>query len=176
MHEEEQDGVAALGRRGQTVPLDAAERAEWQHRFNRAPAIRGFGARIDLADSRVIRVALDAIEDRHRGGLGTAAVNGAVLAALFDCALGVAGALQFPGRRSATCELSIKFMRPVPGPTVTAYAVILKKATQLAFADSELYSNGRLCAIASGIVSVVTSAVEIEGVAGNTERFAPPGV
>jgi uncharacterized protein (TIGR00369 family) len=176
MDEEEQNGVAALGRRGRHVPLDAAARTEWQQRFNRAPAMQGFGVRIDLADSRIIRVVLDTIEDRHRGGLGTAAINGAVLAALFDCALGVAGTLQFPGRRSATCELSIKFMRPVVGPTVTAYAVTLKKASQLAFADSELYSNGRLCAIASGIVSVASSSFEIDGMAGSAEKFAPPGL
>lgn len=176
MQEEEQQGVVALRRRAQPVPLDEAQRRDWQQRFNSVPAMRGFGVRVDLADTHVVRVTLDAIEDRHRGGLGTAAVNGAVLAALFDCALGVAGTLQFPGRRSATCELSIKFMRPVPGPTVTAYAVTLKRATQLAFADSELYSNGRLCAIASGIVSVATSAVEIEGFETDVERFAPPGV
>ena len=65
---------------------------------------------------------------------------------------------------------------PLDAPTVTAYAVTLKKASQLAFADSELYSNGRLCAIASGIVSVASSSFEIDGMAGNAEKFAPPGL
>lgn len=166
----------ALKLRGRPAPLDEAQRRDWQDRFNRVPAMQAFGLRIDLEDSQVVRTDLAAIEDRHRGGLGTAAVNGAVLAAIFDCALGVAGGLQFPGRRSGTCELSIKFLRPAAGPSVSAYAITLKKATQLAFVESELYSGSRLCAVASGIVSLANSPIAVDGQAGRAERFGPPGV
>ncbi|MGH8496299.1 MAG: PaaI family thioesterase [Gammaproteobacteria bacterium] len=173
MQTDERRALEMLRARGRPAPLDEAQRRDWQERFNRVPAMVDFGLRIDLDDPRIVRTELPAIADRHRGGLGTAAVNGAVLAAMFDCALGVAGGLQFPGRRSGTCELSIKFLRPAPGPCVTAYAITIKKATQLAFTESELYSGGRLCAVASGIVSLAHAPIEAGP---GIERFGPPGV
>lgn len=93
MQEEERRALQALKLRGQPVPLDEAQRRAWQERFNQVPAMLDFALRIDLADSHVVRVELAELEDRHRRG------DGAVLAAMFDCALGVAGGLQFPGRR-----------------------------------------------------------------------------
>ena len=119
--------------------------------------MRYMGCRLDLSDGRVIAVHLPKVEPHHQGGLGTDAVNGAVLAGFFDVALGVAGVLQFPGRQSGTVELSIKFMRPTVGDSLIAYAVALKRSENLAFVESELYSANRLCAVATGMVSTTTS-------------------
>jgi acyl-coenzyme A thioesterase PaaI-like protein len=143
----------ALAERGLAIPLDAAARARWQEAFNAHAGMQYIGCRLDLTDARVVRVHLPQIESHHLGGLGSDAVNGAVLAGFFDIALGVAGVLQFPGQRAGTVELSIKFMRPTLGSSVTAYAVALKSAQNIAFVESELYSGNRLCAIASGMVS-----------------------
>lgn len=156
----EEPGVAsealaekALAARGLAIPLDEAGRRKWQDGFNTHPGMQYIGCTLDLADSRVVRVHLPRVESHHLGGLGSDAVNGAVLAGFFDIALGVAGVLQFPGQRAGTVDLSIKFMRPTLGDSVTAYAVALKRAENIAFVESELYSGNRLCAIASGMVS-----------------------
>ncbi len=89
----------------------------------------------------------------HRDDLGTDAVNGAVLAGFFDCAPRVAGRLQFPDQRAGTVELSIKFIRPTRGDSLTAQAGARKRADNLAFVESGLYCANRLCAVATGMVS-----------------------
>ncbi|MBT8117233.1 MAG: PaaI family thioesterase [Gammaproteobacteria bacterium] len=138
------------------MPMPDAHRETWAAGFNNLPAMTHFGATLDLTDDRIVRVTLPQVQDHHRGGLGTAAVNGAVVAGMFDCALGVAGVMQFPKRRTGTVELSIKLLRPVLGDTLDFYAIALKSSNSIAFAESELFSGGRLCAIATGMVAVAS--------------------
>ena len=150
-------GFAALDARGLDIPMDAGARQLWQDNFNRIPAMDYMGCRLDLSHQRVVRVYLPKVQPHHQGGMGTEAVNGAVIAGLCDCALGVAGVIQFPGERAGTVELAIKFMRPTLGQSITAYSVALKRGASVAFAEIELYSAGRLCSIATGMVSTASS-------------------
>jgi uncharacterized protein (TIGR00369 family) len=154
--ESERLGFAALASRGLEIPMDASGRRRWQDNFNAIPAMHYMGCRLDLSHERVVRVHLPEVRPHHQGGMGTEAVNGAVIAGLCDCALGVAGVVHFPGQRAGTIELAIKFMRPTIGQSVTAYAVALKRAASVAFAEMELYSAGRLCSIATGMVSTAS--------------------
>lgn len=145
--------VAALAARGLPFPLDGPAVALFEKRFNQIPAMHHMGARLDLSAPPRVIVHLADVQPHHRGGMGTEAVNGAVLAGLADCALGVAGVLQFSAERSGTVEMSIKFLRATVGPSVTAHAVALKRSDSVVFAEAELYSAGRLCALATGMVS-----------------------
>jgi acyl-coenzyme A thioesterase PaaI-like protein len=149
--------IAALRVRAQPIPLDEASRRQIAARLNGLASMRMFGARVDLADPQVVRVGLAEVADHHLGGLGTRAVNGAVIAGLFDVALGVAGTLQFGGQRSGTVELSIKLMRPAFEAPLEVLAIALKHSPHLSFTEAELYAEGRLCAVASGIVAVASS-------------------
>jgi acyl-coenzyme A thioesterase PaaI-like protein len=133
--------------------MDPAARQAWAAQFNALPGMGMMGAALDLSDPVVVRVHLSEVRPHHQGGLGSAAVNGAVIAGLFDAALGVAGVIQFPGRRAGTVELSVKFLRPTRGASVDAWAVTLKRAEDLAFMEGELWSEGKLCAVATGMVS-----------------------
>lgn len=150
-------GFEALAARGLVIPLDAAGRARWQDQFNEIPGVQYMGCSLDLSHESVVRVHLPEIRPHHQGGLGTEAVNGAVLAGLCDCGLGVAGILHFGGRQAGTVELAMKFMRPTVGATVTAYAVALKKSANMVFTEIEIYSANRLCAIATGVVAATSS-------------------
>ena len=145
--------VRALRARGRSIPMDADARRRWQDSFNSLPGMKAMGAMLDLSDERVVRVRLPEVRAEHQGGMGSAAVNGAVIAAMFDAALGVAGVVQFPGRRAGTVELSVKFLRPTRGQPLDAWAVTLKKAEGLAFMEGELYAQDRLCAVATGMAS-----------------------
>lgn len=140
--------------------MDADARARWQAGFNALPGMEVMGASLDLSDEILVRVHLSEVRPQHQGGLGSSAVNGAVIAGLFDAALGVAGVVQFPGRRAGTVELSVKFLRPTRGRQVDAWAVTLKRAEGLAFMEGELYAEGRLCAVATGIVSTARGVAE----------------
>ena len=148
------DSLKAFRDQGLDIPLDAAARTAWVDKFNKLPGIARFGVRVELDDTKLVKASLRSIEEHHRGGLGTSAVNGAVIAGLFDCALGVAGTLHFLGRRAGTCELSLKFMHAVFGPEVEAYAIATKVSQAIAFVESRLYSGGRISAVATGIVAV----------------------
>lgn len=57
-------------------------------------------------------------------------------------------------------ELSVKFMRPTRGRSVDAYAIALKRAEGLAFMEGELWSESKLCAVATGIVSTARGVAE----------------
>ena len=149
--------LAALRARAQPIPLDAGARRRFEERMNGLASMRLMGARLDLGDPDVVRIGLAAVAEHHLGGLGTNAVNGAVIAGLFDAALGVAGTLQFGGQRAGTVELSIKLMRPAFEPPLEVLAITVKHSPHLAFTAAELYSSDRLCAIATGIVALATS-------------------
>jgi len=140
--------------------MDADQRRRWQEGFNALAGMEVMGATLDLSDARLVRVHLPEVRAHHQGGMGSSAVNGAVIAGLFDAALGVAGVVQFPGKRAGTVELSVKFLRPTQGQSVDAWAVALKRAEGLAFVEGELYAQGRLCAVATGIVSTARGVAE----------------
>ena len=154
--------IDALRPRAQPIALDAAVRRGWQERLNALPATRLIGGRFDLADPAVVRLSLPTVGAEHQGGLGTRAVNGAVIAGMFDAALGVAGTLQLPGQRAGTVELSIKLMRPAFEAPLEVLAIAVKRTPHLVFTEAELYADGRLCASATGIVAVASSQQEGE--------------
>jgi acyl-coenzyme A thioesterase PaaI-like protein len=149
--------IAALRARAQPIPLADAQRRQLAARMNGLASMRLIGARIDLEDPQVVRLGRAEVAEHHLGGLGTRAVNGAVIAGLFDAALGMAGTLQFGGQRAGTVELSIKLLRPAFEAPLEVLAIALKHSPQLAFTEAELYAEGRLCAVASGIVAVASS-------------------
>jgi acyl-coenzyme A thioesterase PaaI-like protein len=152
--------LEALRARGLPIPMDATARQAWAAQFNALPGMGMMGAALDLSDPVVVRVHVSEVGPHHQGGMGSEAVNGAVIAGLFDAALGVAGVIQFPGRRAGTVELSVKFLRPTRGASVDALAVTLKRAEDLAFMEGELWSEGKLCAVATGIVSTARGVAE----------------
>ncbi len=142
--------------RAQPIPLDAAARQGWQERLNSKPAMGLMGAHIDLSDPAVVRLVLPTVGEQHLGGLGTRAVNGGVIAALMDAALGMAGTLALSGRRAGTVELSIKLMRPAIEAPLEVLGVAVKCTPHLVFVEAELHANGRFCATATGIVAVAS--------------------
>ncbi len=149
--------LEALRPRAQPIPLEAVDRARWQERMNALPGMRLMGAVLDLGDPQVVRLRLDRVAEHHLGGLGTRAVNGAVIAGLFDAALGVAGTLQFPGQRAGTVELAIKLMRPAFEAPIEVLGIAVRRTAHLAFTEAELHAGGRRCATATGIVAVASS-------------------
>ena len=68
--------------------------------WNGSPAMKHFGARLDFERVHRVRALIDPVRDIHRGGLGTDAVNGVVLAGLFDLVIGTVGWLVRPDTRS----------------------------------------------------------------------------
>ncbi|HEU4698372.1 MAG TPA: PaaI family thioesterase [Gemmatimonadales bacterium] len=150
-----------------TIPLpDPAERAALAERWSALPAMRALGARADFADPGAVRVVIDRLQPFHRGGLGTEAVNGAVIAGLCDAAVGMVGHFQALGSRVGTAQLSIQFLRPVRGETVAAVGRLTRAGASLVFARAEIEdARGTVCAVCDGIVAIVGREAERENVA-----------
>jgi acyl-coenzyme A thioesterase PaaI-like protein len=149
----------SLADRAEAFAYGAQQLASFLENFNRLEAMTHMGATVGIRGEKLVCVELPIIQAYHRGGLGTRAVNGAVISGLFDCGLSVAGLLQFPGKRCGTVELSVKFLRPVLGAQVRVYAAAIKAADNMAFVEGMLFSGPALCASASGMVATSTGKI-----------------
>jgi len=123
--------------------------------WNTSPPMKHFGA--TLAFDRVdrVRAVIDPVTPVHRGGLGTDAVNGVVLAGLFDLVIGTVGWLTRPDTRSATVNLAMSFFRPTRGDRIVAEAQLVRSGLNLVFAAAEIFdAEGRVTARCDGTCAV----------------------
>jgi len=123
--------------------------------WNDSPPMRQLGARLEFERVDRVRAVIDPVMPYHRGGMGTDAVNGPVLAGLFDLAIGTVGWLTRPDTRSATVSLAMTFFRPTRGDRVTVEARLLRAGMNLTFAAAEILDGrGEVTARCDGTVAV----------------------
>ena len=127
----------------------------YAEQFNQSQTMQLFGARLSFPQGKKVVISLPEVRVEHRGGLGTAAVNGGIIAALFDYAIGCTPALKDPTRRAATMQLSMSFERPLLGDSVHAEATIDSAGTSTLFASARMYdAQGQVCARCQGVVKL----------------------
>ena len=91
----------------------------------------------------------------QRGGKGSDAINGGILAAMFDFAIGATALLAPPLRRNATVHMSIDYQRAVRGNSARCIARLDRATRALAFASAEILDeHGTACSRATGLVSL----------------------
>ena len=113
------------------------------------------GVKLDFERVDRVRAVIDPVQPFHRGGIGTAAVNGAVLAGLFDLAIGTVGWLSRPNTRSATVSLAMTFLRPTRGDRIVVEAWLLRAGVNLTFAAAEIRdASDEVTARCDGTVAV----------------------
>lgn len=124
--------------------------------FTQSLSVRHFGARLAFPEGRKVVVTLPELRPEHRGGVGSAAaVNGGILSAMFDLAIGTSAALVDPTRRCATVQLSMSFERAVTGDHLRVEAEVDSHTASLLFATARLYdAEGRMCARCQGVVKL----------------------
>jgi len=123
--------------------------------WNASPPMRQLGARLEFDRVDRVRAVIDPVMPYHRGGMGTDAVSGPVLAGLFDLAIGTVGWLTRPDTRSATVTLAMTFLRPTRGDRVVVEGRLLRAGTNLAFAAAEVFDErGEVTARCDGSVAV----------------------
>ncbi len=126
--------------------------ARYAEAFNQSETIRHFGVKLGFPDTDTCEVVLDPVQPGQRGGMGSDAVNGGVLAAIFDLVIGCTPALVDPTRRSATVQLSINFMNAVRGERLVARSKVTRGGSTLVFASAFIVdARGEECANATGI-------------------------
>jgi uncharacterized protein (TIGR00369 family) len=126
--------------------------ARYADGFNQSATLAHFGMKVTFPDVDTVEVVLDPVLPEQRGGMGSDAVNGGVLAAMFDLVIGCAPALVDPTRRSATVQLSINFMNAARGQKLVARAHVTRAGKQLVFAAATISDgNGNEFASATGL-------------------------
>ncbi len=126
--------------------------ARYVEAFNESLTLKHFGVKVRFPDLSTCEVVLDPIRPEQRGGLGSDAVNGGVLSAIFDLVIGCAPALIDPTRKSATVHLSINFLSPVRGSKLIARSRVTRGGNTLVFAEAEIVDErGDICATATGL-------------------------
>ncbi|HLM44980.1 MAG TPA: PaaI family thioesterase [Myxococcaceae bacterium] len=127
----------------------------YAEQFNKSQTLRLFSAHVSFPEGRKVVVSIPEVRPEHRGGLGTSAVNGGVIAAMFDLVIGCTPALLDPSRRCATLQLSMSFQRPLTGDAVRAEAEIDSHGKNTLFASARVMdSQGNVCARAQGVVRI----------------------
>lgn len=127
-------------------------------KWNESRPMQHFGARLEFERVDRVRAVIDPIEPFHRGGMGTDAVSGVVLAGLFDLVIGTVGWLARPDSRTATVHLAMSFLRPTRGNRVAVEGRLVRKGVNLVFASAESFDEtqeptGRcegICAVVFG--------------------------
>jgi len=135
-------------------PREAQER--YARTFNTSLIAASLSATLSFpepADRVLVRV--DPVLPFHRGGMGTDAINGGMLAALFDFVIGTTPALVDPTRRSATMQLNITFEQPVKGDWFIAEGRIDRAGASTIFASAVVKdSSGAICSRCSGMAKL----------------------
>jgi uncharacterized protein (TIGR00369 family) len=123
--------------------------------FNQSTPLAHAGFRLSFPSTDTVVAEVPEVRPEHRGGMGTSAVNGGVLSALFDLVTGCTVLLLDVGRRSATVQLSMSFERPVLGNAVRAEARITSQGRRTLFARAHILDEkGQPCAHCQAVVAV----------------------
>jgi uncharacterized protein (TIGR00369 family) len=123
--------------------------------LNHSAPLAHAGIRLSFPSTDVVAAEIQEVRAEHRGGLGTSAVNGGVLAAVFDLVTGCTALLVEPGRRSATVQLSMSFERPVLGDSVRAEARIDTQGQRTLFVSARIFDErGQVCARCQAVVAL----------------------
>lgn len=111
------------------------------------------GIRLLEAKGGYARAELD-VQEHHRGGGGTPAINGGIIAYMFDGLLGAAVASSKPEMTGhLTVNLSINYLRMLQvARRVVGTARVTRHGEHLAFAEGEIIDEkGTVCATCTGV-------------------------
>lgn len=95
--------------------------------FNESVQLKQMHIRVDLSTSKLPMVFIDEVMDIHKGGIGTDAVNGAVIALLSDLAIGLLGIYHYADGLTATSSLTIHYVKPL----LTQKVIVKAEETQV---------------------------------------------
>jgi len=157
------------------IPFSQQERQDWQDHLSKMAILDHLGVKVDLSDKHVVRLRLANRKCAHAGGLGTEALNGAIIAGMVDCAMSIVGILHFRGRACGTVQFSIQFMKSVRDqhPLIECWAI--RRSPSLLFVEACILGrNQRSEIVATGMVAVSNSSSASHP--SETRWLAPAGI
>lgn len=122
--------------------------------FNSSIQLKHSSLRVDLSDINKPLVVVDEVQEFHKGGVGTDAVNGAVIAMLVDLAIGLLGLLHYADGMTATSNLNINYIKPLHAKRVIARAEVVEVIGKRIFGVVRvLNEKEEVCAYATGALA-----------------------
>ena len=140
------------------TPVTLAALGAYAKRWNEHPSLRAFGVKLEFPDTTRLRLEVAHVPPNMRGGLGDdAVVNGGVLSALCDLAIGCTAGLIDPESSSATVQLSIRFEQPLRGERILAEARVDRATRRMIFSSAEISdAAGRVSVRCQGILTLLS--------------------
>jgi uncharacterized protein (TIGR00369 family) len=127
---------------------------EMENFFNTSVQLRHSGIRVDLTDISKPFVMIDEVQEYHKGGVGTEAVNGAVIAMLADLAIGLLGLTHYEEGMTGTSNLSINYLKPLLAKKVIVYAEQTEVVNKRIFGIVRVMNEKEeVCAYATGALA-----------------------
>ena len=127
---------------------------EIRHFFNETSQLKSLGIHVDWIKPGEAQLSIAEIKDIHKGGLGSSAINGGIIALICDMTLGLLGADYWQEGYNATQNLSIDYLKPLLANKVIAHGkverLVGKKLVALIEVSNE---NGEVCSCAHGILA-----------------------
>ncbi len=119
--------------------------------FNKTDFINHLGITISLDDPQNPRCIIKKISSIHLGGIGQDFINGAIISAVLDLALGLTG-LQYAGEGNfATTSLNIDITKPVKNGPFYAISKCNHKIGKILFSEATIYDcDDNPCVYATG--------------------------
>ncbi len=123
--------------------------------FNASEFALHLGIKVNLSDPDMPRCEISNIQPFHLGGVGQEFVNGAVISATIDLALGLTGLKYSKLGSFATCSLNIDIARPIEKGRFYVVAKRNRKIDKKVFSEATIFnSNDEPCVYASGMLRV----------------------
>ncbi len=123
--------------------------------FNASEFSQRFGFNVTLNDSELPRCEISDIEAFHLGGIGQDFINGAVISAMLDFALGLTGLKYAELGDFATSHLNIDIARPIEKGRFYVLAKTNKQIANKVFSEATIFNyRDEPCVYATGSLRV----------------------
>ncbi len=137
--------------------LNSEELAKMEAAWNRHPTLKSMNIQVKFTQE-LISARIDPVLPIHRGGMGTDAVNGAIMSSVCDLMVGLVGIANSNKHRTGTVQLNIHFLKPLKGDVLLAEARATKVGRALVFSHVDIKNPaGEVCVSCEGVASVDTS-------------------
>jgi acyl-coenzyme A thioesterase PaaI-like protein len=123
--------------------------------FNTSEQVCHFGFTVNLENNQQPICSVHQVENYHLGGIGQSYVNGAIIAALADLAIGLTGLKFIVSRLIATSELVIQYKKPLVAKPFYAKSEIENTEGNRLIAICNVYNHlDEVCVIVKGNVRI----------------------
>jgi acyl-coenzyme A thioesterase PaaI-like protein len=108
--------------------------------FNQSELTRHLGINVDLQDPDRPRCDVKTVQSFHLGGIGQDYINGAVISAMYDLAIGLTALPYASEGNFATTNVNIRLLKPVENGRFYMVSRINQRIGNRVFAEATLYN------------------------------------